>query len=288
MQLLTQLNDVDKKQWKLDIQKYRKRLIDSPDAFVQKVIEQKKMVFSPEAISEYLISCRSACWEYYLEQELHFHKEMLSILLKENAYASTILAGAIQEHLNETASPATETLASVVGQTAGYLTPYIYELCLSSTNSRRSRSGKTFEKLVEHIITTCYKYPFSTQSMLGSHFYTKNDLGKMVDGIIPSAEAFEANRSQCVFITMKTSLRERWQEVAEEQNRTNIPTVYLLTMDTTFSEENIRRMNHSNINLVVSSDIKEKYHSFSSICSYETFFNRTIPRYLAFWQEGES
>jgi hypothetical protein len=286
LHLITELEAPQKEAWKKQIQKQRKSLIDPPEYFVQKAVQKMGASFSTSAVSCFLIECRALCWEYYLEQELHFHKEMLSFLLANNDYAHSILADALQTYLPQELSKEklNTVLSKVVGQTAGYLTPYIYELCLSSTNSRRSRSGKTFEKIVEFMITEKYNYPFSSQSVLGGMFYKKHDLGKMVDGIIPNKEAFEQNRSQCVFLTMKTSLRERWQEVVEEQNRTNIPTVYLLTLDDSFSDENIRRMNHSNINLVVPLEVKNKYADFSNIIAYEQFFNKVIPNYLRFWE----
>lgn len=286
LELITELEDSQKENWKKQIQTYRKALIASPDFFVSEAVKHKGLIFNKENVSDFLVQCRTLCWTMYLEQELYFHKEMLSSLLKSNPYAHSILAEAITEHLPDVydLNKLNPALVQIVGQTAGYLTPYIYELCLSSTNSRRSRAGKTFEKIVEFIITQKYAYPFSSQSVLGNVFYKQHDLGKMVDGIIPNKEAFEQNRSQCVFLTMKTSLRERWQEVVEEQNRTNIPTVYLLTLEDTFSEENIRRMNHSNINLVVLNEVKNQYTAFSNIISFEVFFNKTIPNYLRFWE----
>jgi hypothetical protein len=42
---------------------------------------------------------------------------------------------------------------------------------------------------------------------------------------------YEQRRNKTIISTMKTSLRERWQEVAEEIERTKIPEIHLLTVD---------------------------------------------------------
>jgi len=284
LHLLTELTPHEKEQWKKQIKLTRAKFVKSPDYFVKKALTQN-VIFDKNKVSDYITKVRSFAWEFYLEEELVFHKEMLNLLLEKNDYASTVLASAIAEYLDtKKATIEQSEIAKVVGQTAGFLTPYLYELCLSSTNSRRSRSGKVFEKLIEHIIVDQYKYPFQSQASLGSTFYKTNNIGKMVDGIIPSQQAFHQNRSQCVFITMKTSLRERWQEVAEEQKRTNIPTVYLLTLDDGLSEANLQRVNHQNINLIVPEVEKRRLASADNVTSFEKFFNQTIPNYLRFWE----
>jgi hypothetical protein len=282
--LLTELDSVAKTQWKKQIQAVRNRVIPSPSYFIQEAL-RGGLVFDKSTVSTYINDVRSLAWQAYLKEELVFHKEMLSALLEQNEYAATLLASAITEHLEiGTHPPPASALAKVVGQTAGYLTPYLYELCLSSTNSRRSRAGKVFEKLIEHVIVDCYGYPFESQASLGSAFYKQHNLGKMVDGIIPSRSAFERQRSQCVFITMKTSLRERWQQVVEELSRTNIPSAYLLTLDEGLNEAGLQKMNHHNISLVVPNAIKQRLPNAHNLYSFEKFFNITIPICLQHWE----
>jgi hypothetical protein len=284
LRLLTELSPAHKEQWTKQIKTARRKFINSPKYFVEKALQQG-VAFDENRVSEYIKDVRALAWQFYLEEELVFHKEMMNFLLEKNEYASTVLASAISEHLDSNKAVIEQSeIAKVVGQTAGFLTPYLYALCLSSTNSRRSRSGKGFERIIDHIIVDRYAYPFKSQASLGSSFYKDNDIGKMVDGIIPSQEAFHQNRSYCVFITMKTSLRERWQQVAEEQKRTNIPTVHLLTLDDEISEANAKRMSHQNINLIVPEIEKLRLTSADNVTSFEKFFNHTIPNYLKFWE----
>ncbi|MFM7390634.1 MAG: type II restriction endonuclease [Vampirovibrionales bacterium] len=285
LSFITELDKQQKKDWQALIKRNRSLFIKPPSEIVETILATSSFPFSSQGVTEYITHVRLQCWEAYLKEELVFHKHMIALLLQQNEYAQTILTESIAEHLSASLPPSQTQLAKLIGHTAGYLTPYIYELCLSSTNSRRSRSGTIFEKIIEHLLKTCYGYPFSSQALLGTSFYTQHNLGKMVDGIIPNAEAFSKNKSQCVFVTMKTSLRERWQEVVEEIDRTNIPSVFLLTLDTSFSSENIQRMNHKNINLVIPRQAKESYLEFHNVHSFESFMNTIIPNYLRFWPE---
>lgn len=84
---------------------------------------------------------------------------------------------------------------------------------------------------------------------------------------------------------MKTSLRERWQEVVEEVVRSNLPNIYLLTVDDNISENKITQMSQHNIILVVIESVKEKLSSFRSVLSFEEYFSREIPNILSYWEE---
>lgn len=282
MDLLTTLSESEKKQWEAEIQTQRKRLIQSPHFFVEQIVNEG-VPYQKENITLYIEQVRSQAYELYLKEEPVFHKHMINHLLLENPYASNVLSHAIAEHLDENRFPKQEDLAKVVGQSAGYLTPYIYGLCLSTTNSRRSRSGRTFEHIVKHVIDNIYAYPFQSQADLGNAFYKKNNLGKLVDGIMPSGEHFYVDRPSCVFITMKTSLRERWQEVVEEQQRTNIPIIYLLTLDPSLSENTVKRLAEHNIYLVLPFNENQKFSSFQSVLSFEQFFNDKLRLQSAHW-----
>ncbi len=102
-----------------------------------------------------------------------------------------------------------ELVKASIGAFTGEIMPYIYEVTLSTTNSRRSRAGTTFEHIITYIMGY-FEYPYVEQASLGTAFYKTNDLGKLVDGILPSAKAYQSHRSMCVVISMKTTIRERW------------------------------------------------------------------------------
>jgi hypothetical protein len=60
-----------------------------------------------------------------------------------------------------------------------------------------------------------------------------------------------------MLISAKTTLRERWQEVPEEVNRTGIREMYLATLDDSFSEETINILYEANVVVVTTTNCAE-------------------------------
>jgi hypothetical protein len=67
---------------------------------------------------------------------------------------------------------------------------------------------------------------------------------------------------------MKTSLRERWQEVAEEIERTKIPEIHLLTVDEDISKNKAQEM--ANHNIIV---IEHTHYTIQAVCYYSQAYN---------------
>ena len=84
---------------------------------------------------------------------------------------------------------------------------------------------------------------------------------------------------------MKTSLRERWQEVVEETTLSNLPNIYLLTCDNDISSSKIQQMREHNIILVVFKEVKEKLKDFESVISFEYYFSKEIPSIMEYWHD---
>ncbi len=231
-------------------------------------------------ISYSIHKIRDYVWNLYIQDESIFHQNVLSHLMVDEPQAHKILVDSLQnKSFNNTQYNA---IAELVGECAGKVMPYIYELSLSTTNSRRSRSGSTFESIIYHIMGIL-GYPYVNQSHLGKEFFSQNDLGKKVDMIVPTNEAYEKNRAKCHVITMKTSLRERWQEVVEELQRTNIPHLYLFTLDDSISSNTLELMKKYNITLVTYKYIKNRLTDFSNIISFEEYFQKELPLIIQYW-----
>ena len=128
--------------------------------------------------------------------------------------------------------------------------------------------------------------PYDSQSHLGQRTFSDKGLGKKVDGVVPGMEAFNENRSRCIIATMKTTIRERWQEVVEELNRTNIPSIHLLTLDEGITENVLTLMKNHNITLVTYKSIKTKFPTFTNVMDFETFFGSEIPHTLEWWAKN--
>ncbi|MDQ6976420.1 MAG: type II restriction endonuclease, partial [Mariprofundaceae bacterium] len=175
---------------------------------------------------------------------------------------------------------------NLCGEYAGRIFPYIYKISLSNTNSRRSRAGKTFESIIYKVYDVL-KYEFDSQSKVGRKTFTELGLGKKVDSILPNITCYEQRRNKTIIGTMKTSLRERWQEVAEEIERTKIPEIHLLTVDENISKNKAQEMANHNIIVVAYDWVANAapLASMKNIISFEDYLFEEIPSILKFWGE---
>ncbi|HID15637.1 MAG TPA: restriction endonuclease [Candidatus Atribacteria bacterium] len=110
-------------------------------------------------------------------------------------------------------------------------------------------------------------------------------LGKIVDSLLPNIEAFDQRRDKVIIGTMKTTLRERWQEVIEELQRTGLPCIHLLTMDDNISSSKAEQMGRHNVIIVVHQNVKNEAHLINrrNIVSFETYFLEEIPETMRYW-----
>lgn len=177
-------------------------------------------------------------------------------------------------------------LRTFFGDFAGQIYPYIYRLSLSNTQSRRSRAGKVFEGIIYGLYDVL-EYPYESQASVGSQNFKSKKLGKIVDSLLPNLEAFEQRRDKVIIGTMKTTLRERWQEVIEEINRTGLPSIYLLTVDEDISASKVEQMANHNVILVVYHEVKDQQvlRNKRNVVSFEDYFFKEIPENLKYWQE---
>jgi hypothetical protein len=167
-----------------------------------------------------------------------------------------------------------------VAQASGACFAYIQALSTSNTNARRSRAGTTFETLFARALSA-FSIPFEDQNSLGSQFYSKNNLGKKVDFIVPSAKQYEDLRNKCSIISTKTTLRERWQQVVEELERSNVPHIYLATLGEDVTQNGLTIMKNYNITLVVPSVVKSRYQGFHNVVEFQQFFEELSTTYSA-------
>lgn len=291
MQVIYKLDEDEQNWWSEEIKNFRTKMIKSPKDYIEKFVKENSV--SKDDIkndtSKAVNTIREGCWNLYLEDEVVFHREVIKFLLQERDVPKEILGEVIDKEFVsvekiELDDKFRTRIADLVGDYAGRIMPYLYYLSSSTTNSRRSRSGKTFEGIVEYMMDI-FEYRYENQSKLGTQFYKKNNVGKMVDCILPDKESYEQNRTKCMVVTMKTSLRERWQEVAEEISRTNIPHIYLLTVDDKLTSGVLTNIKQQNITIVTYDEIKTNFPKFKNIISFETFFKTEIPHQMVYWNE---
>ncbi|NUF27027.1 type II restriction endonuclease [Gilliamella sp. ESL0254] len=248
--------------------------------FINKLLENGR-------ISEAIVQLRELSYDEFLKQESIFNGEILKEIA--NIFdAPKNLLNKISDELLTLSGVSKEDfytrLNQLFGVYSGYISPYIYQLCLSNTQSRRSRAGKVFEGII-YSLYDYFGYSFESQANIGKKAFDNLGLGKVVDSILPSVEAFKKLRNRTIVGSMKTTLRERWQEVVEEIQRSNLPNIYLLTVDDDISESKAEQMGQHNIIIVVLNSVKisKKLASRHNVIDFETYFNRDIPSVLSYW-----
>lgn len=293
LNLITSLDDAESTWWGEVIKEFRVRIIKEPKAYALEIITKEGITRDQLSVDteNYLELLREAIWRRYLIDEAHFHREVISHLIQTRDLPRSILTQILNENFfaedysKMSKEEVLKRMSKIVGDCAGRVMPYIYELSLSTTQSRRSRAGKVFEKIIETFFDI-FGYPYSNQSALGNAAYNVHNLGKKVDLIVPDVTSYLSNRPKCAVITMKTTLRERWQEVAEELNRTNVPHIYLLTVDDGVSANTADIMHQYNITLVLYKRAKTKtFGERANVIDYETFFLKEIPHILSYWKK---
>ena len=286
-----QLSESENEWWDKTIQEFRKKYVKTPREYIEESIGLKK--YDAEKlkgnVESLLINERDSIYQLFLRDESRMNAKLVSHLMQtrefpKSRYESLLAASNIFEEKSSLGIDAFRTRSSeLYGQVTGEIFPYLYALSLSSTNSRRARAGGTFEMLIEKCLQIL-DYTFQNQSSLGTDFYKSNRIGKKVDIIIPGRKAYEQRRTDCGIISAKTSLRERWQEVVEELNRSNVRHIYLATLDDGITSNQVDIMKEYNITLIVrESEKTKKFSGAGNVESFDSFFNKTVPHLLAAW-----
>ena len=157
----------------------------------------------------------------------------------------------------------------------------IYEISKSFSQSRRSRAGQEFQAIIS-ILMQLYGFEYDSQAKLGKVRFKGIGL-KMVDGIFPGIDCFSVSKQNCCVLTLKTTLRERWQEVVDEIKRVNIPSIYLLTLDPGITSGMLDLMHEHNILLVTLQENKNQFLGTSHVLSFEEFFGEVLPEKQKWW-----
>jgi len=197
--------------------------------FTELGYDKKDEAFFMENASEVVEKMRDQCWTDFLEEESEFTIHMMKELIPSLDYSGMSTQDAIGKYLE--AYP-----------------EHIYQLCLSNTQSRRSRAGKEFEHIIELILIGA-GVPIDSQGNIGKDYFVEKGLGKLVDTVSPGVTEFEINKRNAVLISAKTTLRERWQEVPEEMGRTGAREMFLATLDEKVSDNVLTTLYEANIQL---------------------------------------
>lgn len=286
---LTEIPSTEQKDFDRFIQETRKSFILSPKETVKHVLEENtdlmKDIKTGNNVSSVIRKLREETFRSFLVSEAKMNAHILKYISEKFAIPKERF-NHLYNLFNKNSDEMKEKLREFFGDFSGQIYPYIYRLSLSNTQSRRSRAGKVFEGIIYGLYDVL-AYPYESQASVGSQNFKSKKLGKIVDSLLPNLEAFEQRRDKVIIGTMKTTLRERWQEVIEEINRTGLPSIYLLTADEDISSSKVEQMANHNVILVVYKEVKEQktLNKKRNVVSFEDYFFKEIPENLRYWTE---
>lgn len=274
------------------IKQYRFKHIRTSQEIVDYALTKNKAYLqqiNSKRVSKCIHELREMVWQEYLLDEVNFNAVVMRDLHKILETPKEILEVLLNKNITDKKDhELIETIKEICGEYAGRIFPYIYRLSLSNTQSRRSRAGKSFEAIIyqlyEHL-----GYEYDSQSKVGRKIFDNLGLGKKVDSILPNIKCYAERRNKVIIGTMKTTLRKRWQEVAEEIERTKIPIIHLLTSDTSIPKSKAQEMANHNIIVVAYEWVahSDALKSMKNIISFEEYFFEEIPSVLKFWNENK-
>jgi hypothetical protein len=274
------------------IKQYRNKYIRTSQDIVEFALSQNQEYLNQikaKKVSKCISELREIVWQEYLLDEVNFNAILMRDLHKLLETPKEILDGLLNKNVTDKkGDELIETVKEICGEYAGRVFPYIYRLSLSNTQSRRSRAGKSFEAIIYKIYENL-GYEYDSQSKVGRKTFDTLGLGKKVDSILPNIKCYAKRRNKTIIGTMKTSLRERWQEVAEEIERTKIPEIHLLTADESIPKSKAQEMANHNIIVVTYEWVanSDSLKSMKNIISFEEYLFEEIPNILKFWDENK-
>lgn len=137
---------------------------------------------------------------------------------------------------------------------------------LSAAQTRKSRAGLSFEHHVERLFRDG-RVRYQAQAVFG---------GRRPDFILPDVKELNL-KGDAVIVSLKTTLRERWKQLALEKP---LGALFLATVDDRVSSEAIDEMTRNAISLVVPESLKKAkepaYEDHSNIITFREFFREEV------------
>ena len=149
---------------------------------------------------------------------------------------------------------------------------------LSLGQSRKSRGGKVFEIILEELLAKRLGFPLDSQVTIE---------GAKPDFVMPSGAHFEEHPLDCILLTAKRTLRERWRQVVTEANKTY--SYFLATLDDQISESQLTQAQNHKIWVVTTLANKTSirhYNSAKNVLSFEQFISNHLEPSVDRWSKA--
>lgn len=214
------------------------------DTFLELGLDKKDSEYFINNASDIVEKLREKNWETFLKYERKFSENIYKSLIREDVDNFEARDG-VEDYISKNVDK-------------------FYTLSLSNTQSRRSRAGSEFEAIISHLFMGA-NIPFDEQGLIGIGFFENNNLAKLVDHVIPGAIEYHINKRNIVALSAKTTLRERWQQIGDEMQRTRMPEMYLATLDEKIGSNTLSQLSANNIYPITTVSIKNKFYKDDNI-----------------------
>jgi hypothetical protein len=139
---------------------------------------------------------------------------------------------------------------------------------LSAAQTRKSRAGLSFEHHVQRLFRDGH-IRHEAQAVFG---------GRRPDFVLPDVKMLNM-KGDAVIVSLKTTLRERWKQLALEKP---LGAIFLATVDDRVSGEAIDEMARNSISLVVPETLKKSkesaYEGYENVITFRGFFDEEVKR----------
>jgi len=247
--------------------------LDSPQQLAertQEVIRRQFRRVTCKNVNDVLCALLDQEYEVYkeLEQQAIIHAVQIALQFPEFEELHQVISAALKAVRDD--SLAAEERLTIVGQNlAGF-----YKLLSESfAQSRRTRAGGSAQYHIDYVLQQLgYKGFYATQQVLNG----------TVDFLFPSLEQWEKDRRQCVIVSIKRSLRERYKQVFQELNISKGLTVYLIVTETEsealrdITLEKVEYLDQHNIYLVVRDAVKKHFAQQANVLGFTDFFCKQL------------
>lgn len=144
--------------------------------------------------------------------------------------------------------------------------PELDAIFLSAAQTRKSRAGLSFEYHVERLFKDG-KIRYEAKTVIG---------GRRPDFVLPGIKELN-EKGDAVIVSLKTTLRERWKQLAMEKP---FGAIFLATVDDRVSGEAIDEMSRNSIALVVPESLKKAkesaYDGYCNVITFRQFFDDEV------------
>jgi EcoRII C terminal. len=146
----------------------------------------------------------------------------------------------------------------------------------SILQSRKTRAGGSLQNHIAYLFGML-EYPFEAQQ----------EIDGKPDFILPNAALYLQNPGECILVTAKRTLRERWRQIITEGFKS--PQYFLVTIDERQTRHNLKEMAGHRIYLVVPEHLKlsiQNYKAAGNVISVKSFFEGYLDPAMARWRHA--